>query len=148
MYVSTCKTSVNYERQLFASCPGRYLFFVCLGGRGSMNKELSCLNLQNQSHWLVNILFFQSILKTPTFSGRRPETDSSSDGDVEEKEELSKISAAIFYSITSTQKGKMAECPHFLLFIFYILKKLSGLRKKIILEWIFFSIRHSLTGRK
>lgn len=46
-----------------------------------------------------------SILKTPTFSGRRPETDSSSDGDVEEKEELSKISAAIFYSITSTQKG-------------------------------------------
>lgn len=63
---------------------------------------------------------FQSILKTPTFSGRRPETDSSSDGDVEEKEELSKISAAIFYSITSTQKGKMAECPHFLLFTFFL----------------------------
>lgn len=87
-----------------------------------MNKELSCLNLQSRPYWLVNF-FFQSILKTPTFSGRRPETDSSSDGDVEEKEELSKISAAIFYSITSTQKGKMAKFPLFLLFTFYFKKK-------------------------
>ncbi|XP_062608840.1 malonyl-CoA decarboxylase, mitochondrial-like isoform X1 [Saccostrea cucullata] len=46
-----------------------------------------------------------SILKTPTFSGSKIETDSSNDGDVDEKEDPNKISAAIFYSITSTQKG-------------------------------------------
>ena len=51
--------------------------------------------------------FFQSILKTPTFSGSNPTAtpDSTTDGDVDEKEDLARISAAIFYSITSTQKG-------------------------------------------
>nr|XP_022293688.1 malonyl-CoA decarboxylase, mitochondrial-like isoform X1 [Crassostrea virginica] len=48
-----------------------------------------------------------SILKTPTFSGSNPTAtpDSTTDGDVDEKEDLARISAAIFYSITSTQKG-------------------------------------------
>lgn len=55
----------------------------------------------------VKVRFFQSILKTPTFSGSNPTAtpDSTTDGDVDEKEDLARISAAIFYSITSTQKG-------------------------------------------
>ena len=57
-------------------------------------------------HWQKFVSFLQTIIKNPTFTPVRPEVTSTTEDPEDDTEDPECIKCAIFYSITSTQRGQ------------------------------------------